>query len=370
MRHQCSACARDFFDASGGLPGSDRVHCVFCGTRIRLRGARTTPARVVPFSDDSGRQEAAALGIIGPVHSDYPETLKQFRVRAARPSTSTSEAADNPRATRRVGKTNGDSLMPVAQGPETTSGALESRSVRARAFSLSVALGFAVGVAVAGGAAFLNRGPDRVPASASDGHAARRNGSEAVRASAAAGRIMPSVVALASVTNSAAPLPAPASSTPRKATPTNVVPTTAPLAARVAALPAVAVKPQSPMLDLRSLVQRARAEQRRYRLFEAERLYGEVLAAAPHDSEAIAGLGEVELLRGTDRAAEARFQEALRANENYVPALIALADIHWHSGRADEARRAYQSIVDQYSTDLYPPYVQLRSQSTSSACGR
>jgi tetratricopeptide (TPR) repeat protein len=85
------------------------------------------------------------------------------------------------------------------------------------------------------------------------------------------------------------------------------------------------------------------------------------LARAPRDSEALSGLGELELLRGTIDLADAHFKAAIDANSNYVPALIAAADIRWESGRVEEARQAYLDIVEHYSADLYPPYVALRS---------
>jgi tetratricopeptide (TPR) repeat protein len=114
------------------------------------------------------------------------------------------------------------------------------------------------------------------------------------------------------------------------------------------------------VLERRWLLDRARSQQHQYRLADAERLYRQVLARAPKDSEALSGLGELELLRGTLDMADARFQQALAANADYLPALVAVADIRWQSGRVDEARQAYQSIVARYTADLYPPYVALR----------
>jgi tetratricopeptide (TPR) repeat protein len=111
----------------------------------------------------------------------------------------------------------------------------------------------------------------------------------------------------------------------------------------------------------RFLLARARSEQRRYKLAEAERLYRQVLAHAPQDSEALAGLGELELLRGTTDLARARFDQALAANADYVPAQIAVADLEWQAGHVDAARQAYREIVDHYAADLYPPYVTQRS---------
>jgi tetratricopeptide (TPR) repeat protein len=113
--------------------------------------------------------------------------------------------------------------------------------------------------------------------------------------------------------------------------------------------------------DRRWLLDRARSEQRLYRIASAERLYRQILAHAPQDSEALSGLGELDLLRGTVDLADQHFQAALDANSNYIPALIAAADIRWQSGRSEEARQQYLDIVDHYSADSYPPYVALRS---------
>jgi tetratricopeptide (TPR) repeat protein len=126
----------------------------------------------------------------------------------------------------------------------------------------------------------------------------------------------------------------------------------------------------NPELDRRFLLERARSRQRDYRLTEAERLYRQVLTRAPRDSEALAGLGEVDVLRGTTGAADEHFQAALRANADYIPALIAVADLKWESGRFKEAQQGYQSIVESYAADLYPPYVAQRSSALLPAqCG-
>jgi tetratricopeptide (TPR) repeat protein len=113
--------------------------------------------------------------------------------------------------------------------------------------------------------------------------------------------------------------------------------------------------------ERRWLLDRARSEQRQYRIAAAERSYRQILAHAPQDSEALSGLGELDLLRGTVDLADQHFKAALDANSHYIPALIAAADIRWQSGRTEEARQAYQDIVDHYSADSYPPYVALRS---------
>jgi thioredoxin-like negative regulator of GroEL len=122
-------------------------------------------------------------------------------------------------------------------------------------------------------------------------------------------------------------------------------------------------------MERRWVLERARSEQRQYHLTRAEDLYRQILMHAPHDSEALSGLGELELLRGTTDLADAHFQAALSANADYIPARIAAADIRWQSGQVEAARRAYLDIVDRYSPDSYPPYVTLRSSTaTFPAC--
>lgn len=129
----------------------------------------------------------------------------------------------------------------------------------------------------------------------------------------------------------------------------------------VAPLPAPESKPPvTPLLEKRFWLERARTAQRQYRLADAERFYRRALTQAPKDSEALAGLGELELLRGERAAADARFREALAANADYVPARVALADLHWQFGQAEDARREYRDIVEQYGAELFPPYVSQR----------
>lgn len=328
MTHYCTTCLSEFEDDSGPLPDADCVHCVFCGARIALTSRRPPPASVVPFSKDYEREEAFALGVINGNGPGFPDTLREFRVRSSQRGL--------------------DSLTPLAQGSEPPiASAPPAPRVPRRLASLSASLsvGFAIGVAIAFAAVSLRP--------------------EAKAPSAAAGAPAPRPVAGES--SLAKPTPA----EPR------AVPAPAPEAA-AAAPPAKLAQPlvnsptrivSTPAQDRRWLVDRARAEQRLYRLAAAERLYRQALLISPQDSEALSGLGELELLRGTLDLAEARFQEALNANANYIPALIAAADLRWQSGRAEEARQQYQDIVDHYESDSYPPYVVLRSAAvTPPAC--
>jgi hypothetical protein len=291
------------------------VHCVFCGAAIPQRRKRRAEDRVaaVPFSKDVEREEAFALGVIAAGTVGFPDTLRQFRVQ--------------PSDSRR-----NDTLMPVSQGADHAAGdGVDDEAPapwRRASFWASLAVGLVVGVTVASVATSL----------------ARRG-----RVSTTAPR--PVAVATAPV---AVPVPAP----PLVAGCPAAEPATVPAVVNSKlALP----KAVSPVLDRRGLLDRARSRQREYRLTDAERLYRQVLARAPHDSEALAGLGEVDLLRGTTDQADAHFRQALQANADYIPALIAVADLHWEAGRGREAQQAYREIVERYDADLYPPYVAQRS---------
>jgi hypothetical protein len=311
MRHECSNCLSEFFDDAPSSSPSERVFCVFCGTPLALFGEERP--RAVPFSADFPREEAFALGVIGRSSSEFPDTLKQFRAHGA------------------GAKLRTDSLSPVHTEPEEPSPPRDVAPWRLGKFWTSLAVGFGVGAVAA---AVLGQRSEAPPVN----------------------------VASAPVLE-AAPAPAAAPVALSGCPATSAAPASAPAPLVVAASkPAV-----TPVLERRFWLERARTAQRQYHLVDAERFYRRVLSLAPRDSEALAGVGELELLRGAPLAADARFREALDANSDYVPALVALADLHWQSGRADEARRLYRSIVDQYSTDLYPPYVAQRLEADACA---
>jgi hypothetical protein len=321
MKHQCTACWREFSDDSGEPPSSGRVHCVFCGARISRRGPTARIRNAVPFSKDVPREEAFALGVIGGGGRSYPDTLRQFRVRPSEPRQS-------------------DTLIPTtSQGADADVERPSLESQRAPwqvgSFWVSLTAGLVVGVGLASGAASFLR---------------REAGSP--RAASPLELSAPRVASPA-----AAPAPAPASP--------SALPPSCAVVASASAAPApkvAAVPPFNPLLERRGLLDRARAAQRQYRLLDAERSYRRVLAQAPQDSEALAGLGELEILRGSAQAADAHFKAALAANADYIPALIAVADAQWYAGRGREAQQAYRNIVDSYAADLYPPYVAQRSE--------
>lgn len=321
MTHYCTTCLSEFEDDSGPLPNADCVHCVFCGARIALASRRRAQVSVVPFSKDYEREEAFALGVINGNGPGFPDTLREFRVRSSQRGL--------------------DSLTPLAHGSEPPAPTAARAPRKLASLSVSLSVGFAIGVAIAFAAVSL-RPAAKAPTAAAGSAAAPKAAAESPPAK---------------------PAPVESLATPAGATDTPAAATRAKIAQPLTNSP---LRPVStPAQERRWLVDRARTEQRLYHLTTAERLYRQALLSAPQDSEALSGLGELELLRGTLDLAEARFQEALKANANYIPALIAAADLRWQSGRTEEARQQYQDIVDHYAADSYPPYVVLRSVRTS-----
>jgi hypothetical protein len=277
--------------------------------------------RHLPFSPDYEREEAFALGVINGKSSGFPDTLRQFRIPDFTPQP--------------------DSLTPLAQGSAPPSPLPPAPPRRFASLTVSLSVGFAVGVVLAFAAISL-RAPSHTPTAAT-----------------MTTTPVPTTVAFPPPTPAHTAEPAPAAravATPALDPPK---PSKGPLA-----LTAVKVA-ATPEQDRRWLLDLARSEQRRYRIVAAERLYRQILVRAPQDSEALSGLGELELLRGTVDLADQHFQAALDANSHYIPALIAAADIRWQSGRTEEARQAYLNIVNHYSADSYPPYVALRSVPTA-----
>ncbi|RYZ09749.1 MAG: tetratricopeptide repeat protein [Myxococcales bacterium] len=298
MRHQCSSCFGEFFDDASSSSPPERVFCVFCGTELPAPPAAGSSA--VPFSADYPREEAFALGVIGGASPGFPDTLRQFRAHGAPPDM--------------------DSLAPVHHEPEPSTRSAGAPAWRLGRFWTSLVVGFAVGACAA---VLLAERAESPRASASpQPREARPNAPPAIVLSGCAASPAPSAAAI---------------DPPRESK------------------PAV-----TPLLEKRFWLERARNAQRQYRLTEAERFYRRALSQSPRDSEALAGLGELELLRGEPASADARFREAVEANADYVPARVALADLHWQSGRSDDARREYRDIVTQYSADLFPPYVAQR----------
>jgi len=88
---------------------------------------------------------------------------------------------------------------------------------------------------------------------------------------------------------------------------------------------------------------------------------GCAIEKSPADSEALAGLAEVDEARGLTTRALADYRRAIAVNPRYLQARLGLADLLWATGQRDEARLAYRAIVDQYATALCPDRARQRA---------
>jgi predicted Zn finger-like uncharacterized protein len=97
----------------------------------------------------------------------------------------------------------------------------------------------------------------------------------------------------------------------------------------------------------------------------ARRIYEALVARNPSDSEALAGIGDVDRSQGDSRAAISAYKRALAVNPSYLPALLGVADTEWVSGDRASAQRAYKDIADRFPEGTYPPYVRTRAEPPS-----
>lgn len=102
-------------------------------------------------------------------------------------------------------------------------------------------------------------------------------------------------------------------------------------------------------------------------LGRARRIYEALAARNPADSEALAGIGDVNRLQGDTSGAIRAYRRALAVNPSYLPALIGVADTEWASGDRASAQGAYKDIADRFPEGTYPSYVASRAESASSA---
>jgi predicted Zn finger-like uncharacterized protein len=93
----------------------------------------------------------------------------------------------------------------------------------------------------------------------------------------------------------------------------------------------------------------------------ARRIYEALVSRNPSDSEALAGIGDVERAQGDNAGAIDSYKRALAVNPSYLPALLGVADTQWASGDHANARRAYKDIVDRFPDGSYPSYVKPRA---------
>jgi tetratricopeptide (TPR) repeat protein len=99
----------------------------------------------------------------------------------------------------------------------------------------------------------------------------------------------------------------------------------------------------------------------------ARRIYEALIARNPTDSEALAGIGDVERSQGDSAAAIAAYKRALAVNPSYLPALLGVADTQWASGDHASARRSYKDLADRFPEGTYPSYVRGRTEASESA---
>lgn len=98
----------------------------------------------------------------------------------------------------------------------------------------------------------------------------------------------------------------------------------------------------------------------------AHHLYEALVSRNPDDSEALAGIGDVDRAQGDNTGAISAYKRALAVNPSYLPALLGVADTQWASGDHVSARRSYKDIVDRFPDGTYPSYVKGRSESQAS----
>jgi tetratricopeptide (TPR) repeat protein len=92
----------------------------------------------------------------------------------------------------------------------------------------------------------------------------------------------------------------------------------------------------------------------------ARQIYEALVAHNPGDSEALAGIGDVDRAQGNASGAVAAYRRALAVNPSYLPALLGVADTQWSTGDRRSAERAYRDIEDRFPEGTYPGYVKGR----------
>jgi predicted Zn finger-like uncharacterized protein len=95
---------------------------------------------------------------------------------------------------------------------------------------------------------------------------------------------------------------------------------------------------------------------------KARQIYEGLVARNPNDSEALAGIGDVDRAQGNPAGAIAAYKRALAVNPSYLPALLGVADTQWASGDRASATRAYKDIADRFPEGTYPSYVKGRAE--------
>ena len=112
--------------------------------------------------------------------------------------------------------------------------------------------------------------------------------------------------------------------------------------------------------DPKRLVAEAAAAIQRGDIERARALYSAALSKNGADSEALAGLGDVERANGNAAKAKDAYRRALQVNPSYLGAMIALGDLEWDGGDRGAALRVYKDISDRFPDSSYPPRVRDR----------
>jgi tetratricopeptide (TPR) repeat protein len=109
------------------------------------------------------------------------------------------------------------------------------------------------------------------------------------------------------------------------------------------------------------LLQQAESAKATHDYDRARALYSSALAQNSSDSEALAGLGDVNHAMHDLAGAASYYKRALAANPVYLPALVGLGDVEWESGDKDEAQKTYRDITDRFPDGTYPGRVKQRA---------
>jgi tetratricopeptide (TPR) repeat protein len=99
----------------------------------------------------------------------------------------------------------------------------------------------------------------------------------------------------------------------------------------------------------------------------ARQIYEALVARNPGDSEALAGIGDVDRAQGNTTGAIAAYRRALAVNPSYLPALLGVADTEWATGDRASATRGYKYIADRFPEGTYPSYVKSRTEGGASS---
>ncbi len=113
--------------------------------------------------------------------------------------------------------------------------------------------------------------------------------------------------------------------------------------------------------DPRFLLQQAESAKNSGDYERSRALYSSALAQNPSDSEALAGLGDVDHNAHNLPAAASYYKRALAVNPVYLPALVGLGDVEWESGDKDEAQRTYRDIIERFPEGTYPARIRKRT---------